>query len=209
MDPAFWQQGWKENQIAFHEEEVNPLLSKNIHRLALNRGDRIFVPLCGKTSDLAWLSAQGFRVVGIELNQSAVEEVFVNMGTDPDVSDLGDYVHYRSETVEILVGDFFDLSAEILGPIEATYDRAALVALPAPMRGSYAAHLMALTGTAPQLLIALDYDQSQMDGPPFSVSGGEISRLYSDRYSQELVSSAAISGRLAKRCTGTENAWLL
>lgn len=209
MDPAFWQQRWENNQIAFHEEEVNPLLLKTIGRLALNRGDRIFVPLCGKTNDLAWLSEQGYRVVGIELNQSAVEAVFSNMGADPDISVSGDHMHYKSGTIEVFSGDFFELSTQMLGPVDAVYDRAALIALPAPMRRSYAAHLTALTRTAPQLLIALHYDQTQMNGPPFSVTGDEIGRLYGEHYGPELVSSAPISGRLAERCSGTENAWLL
>jgi len=209
MDHAFWHQKWEENNIPFHEGRVNAQLLKNFHRLSLNRGDRVFVPLCGKTTDLDWLVAQGCHVVGIELNQSAVEEVFARMGAQPEISTSGDHRHYKSETIELFVGDVFGLSADMLGPVDAVYDRAALVALPAPMRASYAEHLTAVTQAAPQLLITFEYEQAQMKGPPFSVTGAEIRKLYGDRYRPERVSSVAITGSLAERCSGTENAWLL
>ncbi|MEO1224622.1 MAG: thiopurine S-methyltransferase [Pseudomonadota bacterium] len=209
MDHAFWLQRWQENKTAFHEGEVNALLSKAFHRLALARGDRVFVPLCGKTVDLAWLAAQGCRVVGIELSRSAVEAVFADMGVATEITEVGRLISYRTDGVEVFVGDFFDLSAEILGPVDAVYDRAALVALPKAMRVSYAAHLVALTGTARQLLITFEYDQAQMEGPPFSVDGAEVTALYGSHYRPRIIADKPITGSLAERCSGRENAWLL
>ena len=78
-----------------------------------------------------------------------------------------------------------------------------------PPRQSYADRLTALTAQAPQLLISYDYDQSTMEGPPFSVPGDEIDRLYGDRYRRRLLSSRPIGGPLSERCTGMEEAWLL
>ena len=118
----------------------------------------------------------------------------------PEVSKSGTLAHYGAKNIEIYVGDFFDLSAETLGQVDAVYDRAALVALPVEMRRLYTRHLMALTQAASQLLITLEYDQSQMAGPPFSVSGDEISAHYGDHYRPDLISSKAIDGQLAARC---------
>ena len=56
------------------------------------------------------------------------------------------------------------LAVSALGKVDAVYDRAALVALPAPMRQRYARHLGALGADAPQLLISFDYAQSQLPG---------------------------------------------
>ncbi len=209
MDHAFWLQRWQENKTAFHEGAVNALLSRSFDRLALARGDRVFVPLCGKTVDLAWLAAQGCKVVGIELSRSAVEVVFTDMGVAPEVSEMGKLILFRTDGIEVFVGDIFDLSAETLGPVDAVYDRAALVALPEAMRISYAAHLAAITNTARQLLITFDYDQAQMEGPPFSVDGAEVTALYGTRYRPEIVATKPITGSLAERCSGTEYAWLL
>ena len=40
------------------------------------------------------------------------------------------------------MGDIFNVTAEILGQIDAIYNRAALVALPKEMRNQYTKHLM-------------------------------------------------------------------
>ncbi len=209
MDPEFWHQRWQANQIAFHEAEGNALLSKHFHLLSVQEGERVFVPLCGKSNDLGWLAAQGCRVVGIELSQAAVEAFFAENELEAEISTAGDLTSYKSGPIELFVGDFFKLTREILGPVDAIYDRAALVAMPDSMRGAYARHLAAVSANAPQLLITFDYDQNQMEGPPFSVSSENIARLYGGIYDRERIASENITGPLAERCSGTENAWLL
>jgi thiopurine S-methyltransferase len=209
MDPDFWQQRWATGRTAFHAPDVNELLKAHFDQLALPRGSRIFVPLCGKTHDLDWLVEHGYGVVGIELNRFAVDAVFERMGLVPQTSRDGGLVQLKAWSLEIFVGNLFDLTLRKLGPVGAVYDRAALVAFPDTMRQKYADCLKALTAQAPQLLITYEYDQSTMDGPPFSVPGEEIDHLYGDRFRRQLLSSRPISGLLAERCTGTEVAWLL
>lgn len=209
MDPDFWHQRWREKKIAFHESDGNALLSRYFDRLELQKGSRVLVPLCGKSNDLGWLAAQGCRVVGVELSQAAVEAFFAENELDAEVSAAEDLSCYKSGPIELYVGDFFKLTTEILGPVDAIYDRAALVAMPETMRTSYAHHLAKVTGNAPQLLITYDYDQSQMDGPPFSVPAHTIDQLYKGIYKREGLASEEIAGPLAERCSGTENAWLL
>ena len=36
----------------------------------------VFVPLCGKTLDMVWLSEQGFNVVGCEISEVAAQQFF-------------------------------------------------------------------------------------------------------------------------------------
>ena len=69
MDTDFWLQRWQENNIAFHRSEANPLLVTHFKALGLAKGSRVFVPLCGKTKDIAWLLSQGYSVEGAELSQ--------------------------------------------------------------------------------------------------------------------------------------------
>ena len=209
MDAEFWHSRWKENKIAFHEGQANALLVKHFHSLPLAKGSRVFLPLCGKTRDIGWLTDQGYRVVGIELSQTAVDELFETMGYDPERLQVGKLTRYSSETIEIFVGDFFDLSAAMLGAVGAIYDRAALVAMPERMRKAYADHLTALTEAAPQFLVCYEYDQCQMEGPPFSVTGAEIRELYGKRYTATRIAGTAITGPLKEKCDGTENVWLL
>jgi thiopurine S-methyltransferase len=97
----------------------------------------------------------------------------------------------------------------MLGPVEAVYDRAALVALPAEIRQRYAAHLMEITATAPQLLIGYEYDQALQAGPPFSVGREELHRHYGESYRLTLLASADVAGGLKGKCPAKEIVWLL
>lgn len=209
MDSSFWHQKWERNEIAFHERAVNPLLVEHLGRLSLVSGDRIFLPLCGKTLDLGWLHAQGFRVAGVELSPIAVRQLFSDLGVVPEITPEGSVERYRAEGLDVFVGDFFDLSSETLGPVDAIYDRAALVALPEEIRPRYAAHLMALTARAPQLLVCFDYDPAAMTGPPFSIPDEEVTIHYGASYECNLVASVAVAGGLKGKCAAQEKVWLL
>ncbi len=209
MDASFWHQKWEQNDIAFHESVANPLLVEHIDRLALADGDRIFLPLCGKTLDLGWLLARGFRVVGVELSPIAVGELFRGLGVEPEITIAGQLTHYRAENIDLFVGDVFELSQPLLGPVAAIYDRAALVALPEEQRARYAAHLIAITDRAPQLLICFEYDPAQMAGPPFSIPDPEVDRHYGATYDCTLLASVAVAGGLKGKCAAQEKVWWL
>jgi len=209
MEPSFWHQRWGENKIGFHESKVNPLLVDYLGELSLARGRRIFLPLCGKTLDISWLLSKGYRVAGVELSQLAIEQLFIELGAQPEISKVGEMEQWSANNIDIFVGDIFALSKKILGPVDAIYDRAALVALPEEMRNRYTAHLMEITGKAPQLVICYYYDQRLMDGPPFSVSDEEVQRHYASHYDLRLLASAGASGKLAEQCGAKENVWLL
>ena len=209
MDANFWHQKWGKNEIAFHQSEANPLLVKYFEELHLAKGSRIFIPLCGKTRDIAWLLTNGYRVAGAELSKIAIEQLFAELGVVPVISGAGDLEHYSATNIDIFVGDIFDLSANLLGQVDAIYDRAALVALPAAMREQYTKHLMQITNQAPQLLISYVYDQGAIDGPPFSISNEEVHRHYVGSYQLTLLASMEVAGGMKGACAATENVWLL
>lgn len=209
MDAAFWHQKWEANEIGFHEGEANRLLVKYFNALSLAEGRRVFVPLCGKTLDIAWLLSNGFRVAGAELVESAIEQLFSELGIEPEISEVGGVKRYSAKNIDIFVGDIFAVSSEILGSVDAIYDRAALVALPEEIRRRYTGHLMDISDGTPQLLLTFEYDQSVMDGPPFSISNEEVIQHYGDRYELTLMESIAIPGGLKGKCAATENVWLL
>ncbi|PID33885.1 MAG: thiopurine S-methyltransferase [Thiotrichales bacterium] len=182
MEADFWHERWSKNDIGFHEKEVNPLLVQHINDLKLPKGSRIFLPLCGKTRDIAWLHSQGYDIVGIELNEQAIKQLFEDLLGDqkiqPQITQIDELTLYAVENIEIYHGDFFKLSKQQLGQIDAVYDRASLVALPDIMRTKYAQHLIEITAGIPQLLITLEYDQSVINGPPFSISMPMLKSYY-------------------------------
>ncbi|MEM8571674.1 MAG: thiopurine S-methyltransferase [Pseudomonadota bacterium] len=209
MEADFWHSRWKEGRIAFHEGAPNRHLTAHFAALDLTAGAHVFLPLCGKTVDIDWLLSQGLRVSGIELNREAVLEVFERLALVPEISEIGGLTRFAAGELVLWFGDFFALQGADLGPVDAIYDRAALVALPAKMRPDYAKSLGRLCPGRPQFLISYDYDQSQTDGPPFSVPEAEIRSLYRGHFQIERLASAAIEGPLRDRCTGREEAWRL
>lgn len=180
MQADFWHEKWASNQIGFHQPEANPYLQRYWPQLALTPSARVLVPLCGKSLDLLWLAGQGHQVLGVELSDRAVEGFFGEHRLEPQISEEGAFKVYRSDAIELWCGDFFALTAEDVADCTALYDRAALIALPAPMRERYAAHLQQILAPGVQgLLITLDYPQAQMPGPPFAVDDQEVQRLFS------------------------------
>ena len=200
MDADFWHRKWANDDIGFHEGAVNPLLVKHWPALSLAEGARVFLPLCGKTLDVPSLYGNGYRVVGAELSRLAVEQLFAELGAEPTVSRCGPVEHHGAPGLDVFVGDIFEVSAQLLGEVNAIYDRAALVALPEDMRRRYMAHLTAITTGAPQLLVCFEYDQSLMAGPPFSIAGEEVIRHYREAYEVTLLDRVNIPGGFGASC---------
>ncbi len=174
MDANFWLERWQRNEIGFHQPRPHPALERLWPMLGLAPGARVFVPLAGKSLDLVWLAARGHDVVGIELAEVAVRDFAAE--------------HGRLPRVDLRCGDLFDLTPATLGPIDAVFDRASLVALPPPMRQRYAAKLAELARPgARTLLVTMEYDQSRMPGPPHSVPEDEVRALFGATHDVEFV----------------------
>jgi thiopurine S-methyltransferase len=159
MEKDFWLERWEQEQTGFHQNEINSYLRQHWQYL--------------------WLRKQGLDVVGVELSPIAVEAFFEeNALTLHRVS--GDkFDHFDADGIRILCGDFFDLCIDDLADVNAVYDRASMVALPAAMRERYVRHLVNVLPPATRiLLITFDYLQAEMSGPPFAVSVSEVESLY-------------------------------
>lgn len=209
MEANFWLERWAKSEIGWHEKEFHPLLTGHIHEMALPFGARVFVPLCGKTLDISFLLQRGYQVAGAELSETAVKQLFEALDVKPYVTAVGKLQRYSAPSIDIFVGDLFDLTLEQLGPIQMIYDRAALVALPPSMRTRYTQQLMAITRNAPQVLITFEYDQSKMAGPPHSVPGTELWRHYGSSYALTLAESRPVPGGLKGQLEAYELVWLL
>lgn len=209
MDADFWKARWESNQIGFHEGKPNAYLERHLDKLALPAGARVFLPLCGKTRDIGWLLSRGLRVAGAELSPIAVGQLFEELGVVPQITQEGSLARYAAGGLDIFLGDVFALTAEALGTVDAVYDRAALVALPPPMRARYVPHVAALSGGVPQLLVSYVYDQSQADGPPFSVAPDEVRALYGEFYAVSQIDGAELPGGLRGKLDASEHVWLM
>lgn len=212
MEPSFWRERWKEGRIGFHEGKPNAFLAKYVERLGAP--GRVLVPLCGKAEDMAFLASRGHEVVGVDLVESALRDFFREHGVDaPDESKDERFATLRHERVRLIAGDFFALTKADAGDVTAAYDRAAIVALPPPMRARYVSHVRALVPKGATILtVTFEYDESRFSGPPFAVREEELRRLYEGADIQ-LLDSAPLSqttGALAQADIGAvEKCWLV
>ncbi len=196
MKKQFWLDRWAERRIGFHLPDVNPHLRRHWRHLEIPSGAEVLVPLCGKSLDMLWLREQGYRVLGVELSDIALEDFARENLLRPDWVEEGGFRRAAWENLTLLHGDFFHLALEQTRNVQAVYDRAALVALPEEMRKVYARKMACLLqpGTA-LLLVSMDYPGEQMNGPPFNVSEAEIESLYGDSFDVRLRESVDILAR--------------
>lgn len=152
MQSNYWYERWRVGQgcpPANREtnlEKYWPILGLSPHALVL-------VPLCGKSQDLAWLSARGYSVLGVEYSAIAAEDFFLENGIPAQRRSTGSLVELIDDRLHILIGDIFDLAAHLPSPLDAIYDRAALVALSPEMTLPYAQHLTGLSTAGSNMLL--------------------------------------------------------
>jgi len=186
MDPRHWHERWENNQIGFHQRQINTHLETFWPQSGIAADCRVFVPLCGKSLDMLWLRAQGHEVLGIEISPKAVADFFTENQLTPSIGKNERFEHWSCDGLTLLLGNFFDLQPEDLAGCAATYDRASLVALPPPMRRDYAQHLASIQpADAITLLVSMEYPQDQMAGLPFSVEEAEVRELYAANHRVE------------------------
>jgi thiopurine S-methyltransferase len=179
VQPEFWHERWRTGQIGFHQSATDRNLARHWRVLDLHGGSRVFVPLCGKSLDMLWLRDQGHEVVGVELSATALESFCMENGIPARRRVQRGFDVYQAPKFQLFRGDFFALTPADLGEVAAVYDRAALISWAPELRAPYARHLAALLHPGTQmLLVSLEYPQSQMSGPPFSLMSEEVERLY-------------------------------
>jgi len=182
-----WIQRWENGETGWHREVTNDKLVEFIDSLKLQAGGMVFVPLCGKSYDMIYLLKQGYKVIAVEMSALAIEAFFHENAIAYTVQKAEKFSVYNADNIRIFCGDYFDLDADHLSKVEAVYDRGSLIALPTDLRVKYAQHSHTIIPSGCRvLLLTLHYPQSQIDGPPFSVSEAEVGSLFEGFECQQL-----------------------
>jgi thiopurine S-methyltransferase len=213
MEPSDWQARWREGKTGFHEGAPNAFLVEHADRLGSPK--RVFVPLCGKTRDMAFLASRGAEVVGVDVSELAAEQFFAESSLVAERSKSGPFEAFAAGGVTILVGDVFAVDPSSVGLFDAIYDRAALVALDPAERARYASLLASLLGPGSKLLLVnFDYDQTKMAGPPYAVSDATVLELFGGEFECSKLGERDVTDERPRfREAGvdriSESAWLL
>ncbi|MEO1719048.1 MAG: thiopurine S-methyltransferase [Pseudomonadota bacterium] len=182
-DQEDWHGRWRDGRIGFHQPVVNRLLEKFWPTLVAEPHGSVFIPLCGKSHDMTWLAERGHDVIGVELSEIAASAYFSERGLDPAERQSDGFKVLSGGGVEIWCGDYFAFPKSRISDCVGAYDRASLIALPPAVRKRYADTFTQLMPPATEtLLLTISYDQSEADGPPFSVPDGEVHALFADNF---------------------------
>ncbi|WP_447555856.1 thiopurine S-methyltransferase [Vreelandella sp. EE22] len=190
-----WRKRWQEGRIGFHQTSVHPVLTRYWAGLAIPRGAKVLVPLCGKSLDMRWLAKAGHPVLGVELAPEAVVQFLEQDPGGVSRYRQAGFEVTRQGSIELWCGDFFHLYIQQACELGAFYDRAALIALPPATRQRYAFHLAQLIPPkARGLLVSVTHSNGD-DGPPFSVCADEVQRLLTPNFKLDLLESGDADGR--------------
>ncbi len=187
MQAEYWLNKWSDDKIGFHQDRANKRLQQHWSSLDLAEGTPVFVPMCGKSLDMLWLHQSGHPVLGVELSEKAVKSFFAENDLPYEHRQDEHFAIYtgthRAQGIVLMVGDFFALTPADLAHCHAFYDRAAMIAMGDDLRARYSAHLAQSVAVGTKgLLLTIAYDQSRMNGPPFSVSDDNARTLLGDYF---------------------------
>ena len=184
---AYWQQRWKNNETGWHEPLPHPLLVEHHGKLSLEKGDTVFVPLCGASVDMAFLADCGYHVIGVEISAKACEQFFDERGLAYTQQALSPFECYQSEMITLYCGDYFALTPALLGEAKAVYDRAAFVAVDPAERYAYLNQLQHIMAPVFAMLLVTMYYQNTHQGPPYNCLPNLIQKVLASLFTVELL----------------------
>jgi thiopurine S-methyltransferase len=212
---------WAEGRIGWHEDDVHDALHQHgelflpgLHgQSAVVKPRRVFVPLCGKAVDMAFLarSPAVSQVVGVDGVFQAIEAFrqehadLVIVEIPAAEADATKVLVGGSNKLKLLCTDFFSLdSHQMEGKFDVIFDRGSLVAIDPSLRRDYVrieSELLVDEGSI--LLVAIervagtDWDK---EGPPFSLSKEDVICLYGSGWDVQCLRE----GGEEKRNAGTD-----
>lgn len=194
----WWKERWEAGTIGWHMLEVDKYLKKHLIGLTDGKPSSILVSWCGKSLDLLWLCEQGHTVVGVELSELAVLQLFKENGIPHSVSERDGFKVYTATDRNLTVysGSMFDFNPQIAGcSFDAIWDNHALGAVNPSERGKHIAVLQNVLRPHGRILLShFEYDPSEHEGPPFSLSPSQILALFKEAFEVELVEHIDMTG---------------
>jgi thiopurine S-methyltransferase len=197
-----WNAGWEAGRYStpgtgFHRADPNIHIVTYADRLLAGSspaGARVLVPLCGKSVDMPYLASRGAEVVGVEGASRAVREFFEeNVGKTPKSRTVGEFEAHHADdlaSVELLLGDFFDLEHGTAGSFDAVWDRASLVAIDPTLRERYVDTIKRCLLPGAKYLLSVVEHPPFADGrlgPPYSIPESEVRRLFAADFDIEVL----------------------
>jgi len=182
----YWQARWATGQSQWHHDEPQKFLVKYMDELKNGQDKiRIFLPMCGKAGDLMWLYNQGHTVIGVEGVPFVVEQFFRENKLDHEKTSMEGVNGWKFKSKDgrmtIFACDFFHLSANLVGPLDAVYDSGALGAININDRINYVQLMKCMLGSEFRYILnAYEYDDTMFQGPPRHLPRDQVFNLFKE-----------------------------
>ena len=168
MSDLDWDEHYKTGEVLWDKGRASPPLLEYLKRHQI-RG-RTLVPGCGRGHDLATAVEHGLDAIGLDIAPTGIAEARARY---PQIAD------------RFMIGNFFNLPAEMRGAFDVVLEHTLLCALPLAMREDYRRAIdVALRRGG--LLIGVWFINPALDpgeeGPPFGISVEELTALFRDGY---------------------------
>lgn len=162
-----WQDRWEQGLTGWDQGEAHPALAQLITHArregGLADGAQIYSAGAGRAhSEAAWARV-GYRVRAVDLSHEAIDQAQKIYGSIP--------------TLELCVGDLFDIAAAERGAFDAIYDRAMLCALAPELRPAYIEAMKARLKVGGLFCAILFRAVSHESPPPYPVDESEAMRV--------------------------------
>ncbi|KAL7644769.1 UNVERIFIED_CONTAM: hypothetical protein RMT77_004582 [Armadillidium vulgare] len=189
---SLWETLWSKNTAPWHQKEICPFLLKNSSNLNFTSPKRVFIPLCGKASELKWFYDQGFEVVGVELIPIPVENFFMEQNLTFKIRELPWAKVYESldQRIKIYVADIFSVEPEEVGKFDVIWARGDYTTVKIAEREKYSKLMKQLCKEKfLYFLCTLQFEVpvGRHDTPPRPISHEETRKLYSDWCKVDLI----------------------
>ncbi|XP_070395502.1 thiopurine S-methyltransferase-like [Dermacentor albipictus] len=140
----YWNYMWKEGQSMWQKEGVTKLLSDNKEVITAGKSRaRVFIPLCGKASELKWFYDLGHTVIGVEFVEDCVRSFFDENGlkleeaTCPIINCK--ILRTEDHRLQVFICDIFDFKRDCIEAVDIVWDRSGFTAVRLEDRSRYAA----------------------------------------------------------------------
>jgi SAM-dependent methyltransferase len=157
-----WNQRYVEGDTPWDKGAAHPVLGGMLTHGALS--GRVLVPGCGTGHDVRALARRGLEVVGLDVAPLALERAAV---------------HAAAGGETYVLGDLFDLPAELRGAFDGVFEHTCFCAIDPAWRANYVTAVASALHPGGRLLAVFYADPGQDGaGPPFGCSATELDGLF-------------------------------
>ena len=173
-------------------DKVDAILQKYLNQLCGGKESiSILVTLCGKTLDLPWLADQGHSVVGCEISELAGKQLFEENNIPFSITEIDNFKVFSAtdnRKLKFYAGDFFKVSASLIGTFDVIWDHHAFGAVSPSDRSRYIELLSSLLVAGGKILLSnFEYDQSKHNTAPFSLNSEQIREYFGAQFEVKLL----------------------